>query len=279
MAGGYVRLESLLIAIVFGALLVPCHADQAKPKVKKQAKAEAVAQPVAAPAPAPPLAPGQMPASPPEVTFNAGQLTITAPNSTLGDILRAVRTQTGAAVDVPANATERVVGKFGPGPARDVLASLLNGSHFNYLLLGSANNPYALDRVILTPRGAEATATQANAAPTPGRLPTATPQEGFEAAEDSPESQPATDIFAAADDQNNQPQPAAEEQQQQQNGFGQSNPFGQPAQGNVKSPDQMLQELQQRQQQIQQQQQQQGVTGFPGPQGFPNPNNPQPTPH
>jgi hypothetical protein len=35
-----------------------------------------------------------------------------------------------------------------------VLASLLNGSHFNYVLLGSAQNPLALDRVILTSRSA-----------------------------------------------------------------------------------------------------------------------------
>src|SRR5271167_1056424 len=96
-----------------------------------------------------PLPPEQMPSSPPEVQFRQGQLTIMASNSTLGDILRAVRKETGAAVDVPGNATERVVGQFGPGPARDVLSSLLNGSHFNYVLLGSPTDPNALDRVIL----------------------------------------------------------------------------------------------------------------------------------
>jgi hypothetical protein len=79
-----------------------------------------------------------MPTSAPQVSFHNDQLTIVAHNSTLGDVLRAVRNQTGAAVEIPANATERVVGRFGPGPARDVLAVLLNGSHFNYVMLGSA---------------------------------------------------------------------------------------------------------------------------------------------
>ena len=93
-----------------------------------------------------------MPASPPEVQFHQGQLTIKASNSTLGDILRGVCRETGASEEVTGDATERVIGRFGPGPARDVLASLLNGSHFNYVLLGSAQNPLALDRVILTSR-------------------------------------------------------------------------------------------------------------------------------
>ena len=73
----------------------------------------------------------QMPASPPEVQFHQGQLTIKASNSTLGDILRAVCRETGASIDLTGDATERVVGQFGPSPPPDVLFSQLNGSHFN----------------------------------------------------------------------------------------------------------------------------------------------------
>src|SRR5712691_11104717 len=107
---------------------------------KKSARKRAVKQEEAAPAPQPPPPPPtleQMPASAPQVFFRNGQLTIVARNSTLGDILRAVHTQTGASVDIPSHATERVVSNLGPGPARDVLASLLNGSHFNYVMLRS----------------------------------------------------------------------------------------------------------------------------------------------
>src|SRR5437867_5177236 len=130
---------------------------------KKSARKRAVKQEEAAPAPQPPPPPPppptleQMPASAPQVFFRNGQLTIVARNSTLGDILRAVHTQTGASVDVPSNATERVVSNLGPGPARDVLASLLNGSHFNYVMLGSPNDPHMVQRIILTSRSEEHT--------------------------------------------------------------------------------------------------------------------------
>ena len=91
-----------------------------------------------------------MPALPPQVRYSRGQLTIVAENSTLADILRAVRAQTGAMVEVPPNATERVVTHLGPGPARDVLAALLNGTHFNYVMLGSPAHPDSVERLILT---------------------------------------------------------------------------------------------------------------------------------
>jgi hypothetical protein len=91
-----------------------------------------------------------MPAQPPKVTFSNGLLTIVAENSTLGDILRAVRVQTKAVIEVPPNATERVATRIGPGTVSDVLTSLLNGSHFNYVMLGSPTHPGMVDRLILT---------------------------------------------------------------------------------------------------------------------------------
>jgi len=93
----------------------------------------------------------QMPSVPPKVNFTNGLLTIVAENSTLGDVLRAVGTQTGAAIEMSTDATERVVGHLGPGPARDVITKLMNGSLFNYVILGSAAQPDRIDRVILTP--------------------------------------------------------------------------------------------------------------------------------
>ena len=41
---------------------------------------------------------------------------------------------------------------LGPGPAQEVLAHLLNGSKFNFLIMNSASDPRQLDRVILSPR-------------------------------------------------------------------------------------------------------------------------------
>lgn len=92
----------------------------------------------------------QLPAAPPSVSYQNGLLTIVAQNSTLADILLAVRKLTGASIDVPPNATERVVTRLGPGPARDVLANLLNGTSFNYVMVGSASDPAALSALLLT---------------------------------------------------------------------------------------------------------------------------------
>ncbi len=148
MAGARMQLRFLVVATMTCLLAGPCRADQPKAKVHRMPP-RAVATPSTGSGTRRAVATGANASHASAVASVTGQLTITAQNSTLGDILRAVRNQTGAAVDVPANATERVVGNFGPGPARDVLSSLLNGSHFNYVLLGSATNPDALEHVIL----------------------------------------------------------------------------------------------------------------------------------
>jgi len=106
--------------------------------------------PVDAPQEVLPLTPEQRPAAAPLVIYLNGKLSISAKNSTLGDVLRAVAAKTGAAIDVPDNANERVVSQLGPGLARDVMASLLNGSQFNYVMVGTENDPNAVARVVLT---------------------------------------------------------------------------------------------------------------------------------
>lgn len=94
----------------------------------------------------------QIPAAPAKVSFQGGLLTISAENSTLGEILRDVRRLTGAEIEIPQGtaANERVVATLGPGAPRDVLAGLLNGSSFDYVMLGSSTDPTAVSSVILT---------------------------------------------------------------------------------------------------------------------------------
>jgi hypothetical protein len=272
MAGGRLQ-RKFLIAFASSLLVTPSLVGQ-----QKFTGRQPVQSPVPSTASSPvPVPPEQMPASSPEVQFHHGQLTIRASNSTLGDILRAVRKETGASVDVPGSATERVVGQFGPGPARDVLASLLNGSDFNYVLLGSAENSAALDRVILTSRSGvnDQPVQTASASPqnqpnqaddvSAGSLPPAiraanaraiaarskvTPQPAD--TEDLSSDDPVPDAPDSADaDEQATPGPADNRPRQ-------PNPFGQPEVG--KTPEQLLQELQQRQQQMQQQ----GVPNAPG---------------
>jgi hypothetical protein len=99
--------------------------------------------------PPPPLPP----VPPLVVTFQAGLLTITSNQATLSEVLFAVHQRTGAEIAIPAGAEqEKVVAALGPAPAPEVLSHLLNGSKFNFLILSSANDPRALDRVILSAR-------------------------------------------------------------------------------------------------------------------------------
>ena len=228
---------------------------------------------------APPPTLAQLPATPPQVSFQGGQLTISAQNSTLGDILKAVRAQTGATIDLPGTAPERVVGHFGPGLPRDVLASLLNGSHFNYLLLGSPTDSAALDRVILMAKSgssadsAPAAPVEQAAAPrmeyTRPMMPMAAPGGGGSntvvvQGEDAPDD--ATDDSADATD-DTQADDQADQTDQGDDQAGADDQQQPDGQQNVKTPEQLLQELQQQQQQLQQQGIQPGVP--PGMRPFP----------
>jgi len=250
-----------------------CHAE--RHSIKALAKP---AEPAEETAPAPPPTLEQMPAAPPEVTFAGGQLTITASNSTLADILQAVKTKTGAGMDVPGNPTDRVVGKFGPGPARDVLGDLLNGSHFNYVLLGSASDPNALDRIILMAKSG-GVAQQAGAPEQPGEIAGGRPAvmaapmsaPGFAAqpaqasadADDS-DSQDA-DADDSSDDSSDSDSDSADDsadqtQDQQQGVAAEAQDNGDNGQNGVKTPQQLLQEMQQ---------QNLGQPGTPGAPGTP----------
>jgi hypothetical protein len=176
-------------------------------------------------------------AVPPQVSYQDNQLTIVAPNSTLADILRAVRKQTGAEIEVP-SAPERVVTHLGPGPARDVVAELLNGSRFNYVLLGSPQNQTVLTRVVLVPKSGPENPSPIAAAP---------------------DNQQAGDAAPADPDAGNEGQEAESNDENTDDGTDQAATEEQPATapdqtGGVKTPQQMLQEMQQRQMQLQQQQ-------------------------
>ncbi len=203
----------------------------------------------------PPLYPMHQAAVPPKVTYEGGNLTIDARNSTLSDVLKSVEKLTGASFEISSGDTsERVVGRIGPGSARDVLATLLNGSHFNYVMLSPVGSPSALSRVLLTPRGAALA--QNNASPQQ-------PQQFQQPVQISPalqvQQQNATADESA--DNGDTPEENADAQDQDQtNGQpdAQTDPAQagqQPPQPGVKTPEQLLQELRQQQQQVIQQQQ------------------------
>lgn len=249
-----VAAKFLLVFLACGlcvATEVPHHTKSQKSPSKPSPAV--AAQPTVQPqAPPPPVTPEHGPSSPPDVNFQSGQLTIVARNSTLGDVLNAVKLKTGASVDMPPASGERVVGQFGPGSPRDVMAQLLNGSHYDYVLLGSPADPGALKKIVLMAKASGPDGEQ------PGQQ------------VDQPVNQPlqaVPDVESENPDEANEPpqpmmqqpdedQPTADQQDQQQQ--------GQPA---VKTPEQLLQEL--RQQQQQQQEQQQNQSGPPGAPGQP----------
>jgi hypothetical protein len=104
--------------------------------------------------PPPPTLEQQAPV-PPQVSYQSGQLTIDSQNATLSQVLRSVQTKTGASIDMPPGAgSERVVARLGPGTAKDVLAALLNGSRFNYVILGTPNQPGGVQKVMLLSKSA-----------------------------------------------------------------------------------------------------------------------------
>jgi hypothetical protein len=99
------------------------------------------------------------PATEPEkkvtIAFQDGQLSINSDKATLAEVLDEIHLQTGADIAIPAGAEQEVVAaSLGPAAPRDVMAKLLDGSHYNYIILGADGDVNKLGRVVLTPKGA-----------------------------------------------------------------------------------------------------------------------------
>jgi len=288
MSGILLRIAAIGLALGLGAgawaqtpAALPSPRKTPPPKTKKSAppKAQVPPQPepqAAPPQPVAPPRPYEMSPVAPLVTYQNGQLSITAPNSTLSSILSAVKARTGAQIDMPPDAAnDRVAVQLGPGNPRDVVASLLQGSRFDYIVLGSPNNPLELSQVILTAhQGAGGTGAST------GGTSSSQPSQSAESRANPQQPLPRVaggagrpEIASDDDEPPEPPQPVtspAEEAQQPvivQPNPGQPNvaqpnvaqpPFGQPAPGvqtpapdgaqqnpnQVKTPEQMLQFLQ-----------------------------------
>ncbi|HYN16100.1 MAG TPA: hypothetical protein VES66_09985 [Terriglobales bacterium] len=193
-----------------------------------------------------------MPPVPPQVTYRNGLLTIVATNSTLDDILHAVSVRTGATVDAPAQLTgERVAARIGPGNPREVLSDLLRGPRFDYILLGSDGDPNGVRSIILTPNRSSPPASAAVAQVQPRARPVTPPQEEMEeeVGEDQqipPEPEPAPPVRQGPRQRPFMPQQPPD----QIGGQPGTSPEGQ-QQPQVKTPEQLLQELRRMQQQQQ----------------------------
>jgi len=213
----------LLAGVAFGQAGTPAR------RLAKKSSAKAPApevQPVVEQKPAPPpvpLRPSQMPAVPPRVSLENGALTIVAENSTMADIITQLRAATGIKIEtVGGPSGERVAARIGPAPVRDVILSLVQGSGYDFIILGVEGQPNAVDRVILTPKTASGQVT----ASAPQRTPST-----YNTVYTPPQPEP-------SDDDGNEgfaPQPMPQPSPSEQNAV--------PGSGPAKTPEQLLEEL------------------------------------
>ncbi len=217
----------------------------AKKKKHKTANAKQKAEAPAQPLPAqtmPPVPATLMNSAPvkPNVTMEGGLLTIDAPNSTLSDVLSGVQKATGARIE-GASPTERVAVRLGPGEPEQVIAALLRGTPYDYVILGSLEHKDVVTRVVLTQSSTSSSSASSSPAPPPATSDTEPEQEPDVSGPVSPgrrtgisPHQPQT-----GNTQDAAPQPNAESEQPQAQ---QPQPQAQPAQS---QQDQLLKQLQQ----------------------------------
>jgi hypothetical protein len=271
-----VLLFAMMVVIAGTAHAAAPRPPKAKRAAQKSKTVAAQPAPAAAPVPEPPKTPAQLPPVAPNVTFTNGLLSIDAPNSNLSDVLSAVRRVTGASVE--GGGAERVVVHLGPGKPRDVLSAMLQGSRYDFIILGPKNDPGGVQKVMLMARaGGQPAPNAVDSAPVaPGVVPGAAPNaantnpsdEDEDVGDREPEEvspkgamPPELQGEPGPEQPGQQPPPQPQQQQQQQ----QQPPAGaedqqqqQQQQGpQIKSPEQLFRELQELQKQQQQQQQQQ----------------------
>lgn len=112
-----------------------------------------------------PPTPEQMPPGAPRIAYQNGLLTVDSVNSRLTDILNTIHNRTGIQFEGLLPSQDRVAGKFGPAPADEVLTSLLAGSRYDYVIVGSPESPSLVQRVILTPSSSSAATAGVSPAP------------------------------------------------------------------------------------------------------------------
>ncbi len=138
------------------AILAPVLAAQTHPAPQTPAPAHAQKQSTIAPAALPaPNWPINAQPKPAAISWNKQDLRIDAANSSLQQILTDIASATGASVE-GLTKDERIFGEFGPAPARDVLAKLLQGTGYNIMLIGDQGKGVPR-QIVLSARNANKT--------------------------------------------------------------------------------------------------------------------------
>jgi hypothetical protein len=145
-----------LIIVLPLALCAPAAISQQVPaQSNSDVESAARSRPLTIPVPKPRPAttdPPQEASSSLQVTADGNLLTIQAKDCALSEILDAVRAKTGASIDVSGRTSEHMTVKIGPGPARQVLSSLLGWTEFDYVIQGSDADSVAIESIMLFPK-------------------------------------------------------------------------------------------------------------------------------
>lgn len=107
------------------------------------------------------LAPAPRSVQPAQVTYTSGLLTVSAANSSLNQILREIARATGMKITGSVR-DDRVFGTYGPAAPSEILATLLDGTESNMLLVQKVES--SSSELILTPRTGRASPPDPNAA-------------------------------------------------------------------------------------------------------------------
>ena len=145
-----------------------------------------------------------------QVNFKAGQLAIQSSGCSLQQVLEAVQEKTGIEMEMPALAsTVRITVELEAGEPTAVLASLLGGTRFNYVIVPGSQGSLPT-QVILTEVPAAAAATApVDSAPKVESTPAVAlaPKEPAKPKKAKTKEKKAEDQVAAAEDDGGQPKP------------------------------------------------------------------------
>ena len=98
--------------------------------------------------PEPPPAPKKV-----EISFQDGRLRLVSNKASLAEVLNEIRAQLNADIVVPAGAEQEVVAvALGPSTPRDVISRLLDGSRYNFIIVGTDADANQVERVVLSPK-------------------------------------------------------------------------------------------------------------------------------
>ena len=104
-------------------------------------------------APPPPLRPAEQPANPATIDFKNGLLTVRAQNSSLVSILTQIQHQTGLVIEGLSH-DQRIYGQYGPGSISTTLSALLDGSGYDFVIVGGGSGHAAARLILSTPGSA-----------------------------------------------------------------------------------------------------------------------------